>query len=207
MSNTPTNDSGEGAAPKKSRKKLIIIVLAVLLIGGGVGGFFYMRRASANTDATKETAKDEKKVKSHKEESEDASEEHTEEEPEKPSKGNTVATKSINSAIPEDEDVKKVIELQPFIVNLADDEEARYLRLTVSIGLGEGEGGEEKPDEIFITRIRNAILAVLTTKKSEEVLTIQGKAALRKEILKAAQKASEEPHVLAIYITDFIVQM
>ena len=30
---------------------------------------------------------------------------------------------------------------------------------------------------------------------------------LRKELLKAAQAASEEPHVQAIYITDFIVQL
>ena len=51
------------------------------------------------------------------------------------------------------------------------------------------------------------MLAVLTTKKSEDVLSVEGKTKLRKELLEAAQAASEEPHVEAIYITDFIVQL
>ena len=55
--------------------------------------------------------------------------------------------------------------------------------------------------------IPNAMLAVIADKKSEDVLTVEGKAKLRKELLKAAQAASEEPHVRAIYITDFIVQL
>ena len=98
-----------------------------------------------------------------------------------------------------------MLELQPFIINLADQGEAHYLRMTVSIGIGETK--EEKPDPLLTTRVRNAMLAVLTTKTSEEVLTEQGKAVLRKELLKAARAAVEEPSIEAIYITDFIVQM
>ena len=201
MADTP-KDAATGnseAAPKKKSKKLIIIIVVVLLLGGGAGGgFFYLRGTAA-------TAKDEKSAKKSK--PKDDEESNSEEGgKEKPKDGKSSAASTINSAIPDDEDVKKVVELQPFIVNLTDESEPRYLRLTLSIGLGESSG-EEKPDEIFLTRVRNAILAVLTTKKSEEILTVEGKAALRKEILKAAQKASEEPHVLAIYITDFIVQM
>ena len=37
----------------------------------------------------------------------------------------------------EEGEVKEVIELQPFIVNLADKNEARYLRMTISLGIGE----------------------------------------------------------------------
>lgn len=106
-----------------------------------------------------------------------------------------------------DEDVKKVIEVPPFIVNLADAEQARYLRMTVSLGVG-GEGGEkDKPDAVFLTKVRNAMLAVLSEKTSEQILTVEGKSKLRKELLKAAQASAEEPEVIAIYITDFIVQL
>lgn len=203
MSDAPATNANEGGAaqPKKSSKKLIIIILVVLLAGGGVGGFLYMKKASASSGKAEKSSKKSKADKGDEESG--GTEGETEKGTDKT--GGTSAAKSINLAIPDDEDVKHVIELQPFIVNLADDNEARYFRLTLSIGIGEGT--HEKPDELFMTRIRNAILAVLTTKKSSEILTIEGKATLRKEILKAAQKASTEPEVLAIYITDFIVQM
>lgn len=201
MSGTNAAENNESGAAPKSKKKLIIIILALLLVGGGVGGFFYMRKASAAAAAEKEAS--EKKGKEHSDD-EEASDEP--EDSEESDGGKNSSGDSITSAIPEDEEVKKVIELQPFIVNLADENESRYLRLTISVGIGEA-GESEKPDELFMTRVRNAIIAVLTTKKSEEVLTVEGKAALRKQILKAAKKASEEPKVLAIYITDFIVQM
>jgi flagellar protein FliL len=103
-----------------------------------------------------------------------------------------------------DADIKEVIELQPFIVNLADKNENRYLRMTISLGVGEST---EKADPIFTTKVRNAILATITNKTSEQVLTVEGKAALRKEMLDAARTAVEKPEVHAIYITDFIVQM
>jgi flagellar FliL protein len=103
-----------------------------------------------------------------------------------------------------DENVKHVIELAPFIVNLADKNESRYLRMTISLGVDEAE---EKVDPLYTTKIRNAILATVTNKTSEEILTTEGKAKLREEILGAAKGAAKKPEVLAIYITDFIVQM
>jgi flagellar protein FliL len=202
--NSNPSEDGAGGAPKRSFKKIIIILVVLILIGGG--GYYYWRTKSAAADETAETSEDEsssteKKSKSKK--SSDDSEETAEDE-KKPSK------KSSKSDAPSDEDVKHVIELPPFIVNLADSENARYLRMTVSLGIGgeEGDGGEsEKPDQVFMTRVRNAMLAVLVEKSSDEILTVEGKAKLRKELLKAAKSASEEPEVKAIYITDFIVQL
>jgi flagellar protein FliL len=103
-----------------------------------------------------------------------------------------------------EENIKQVIELAPFIVNLADKTDSRYLRMSISLGVAEAE---EKVDPLYTTKIRNAILATVTNKSSEEILTTEGKAKLREEILKAAQSATKKPEVLAIYITDFIVQM
>lgn len=103
-----------------------------------------------------------------------------------------------------DADVKHVIELAPFIVNLNDPNESRYLRMTISLGVDEAD---EKVDPLYTTKIRNAILATVGNKTSEEILTTEGKAKLREEILHAAQSAAQKPEVLAIYITDFIVQM
>jgi flagellar basal body-associated protein FliL len=79
--------------------------------------------------------------------------------------------------------------------------------MTVSLGIDGAEVAGEKPDQLFTTRVRNALLAVLSEKKSDQILTVEGKNKLRKELLKAAQSASENPEVKAIYITDFIVQL
>jgi flagellar FliL protein len=103
-----------------------------------------------------------------------------------------------------EDNVKEVIELLPFVVNLADRQEPKYLRMTVSLGIGEGT---EKPDPLFTTKVRNAILAVVTSKTADQILTVDGKTELRKEMLEAARSAVDKPEIHAIYITDFIVQM
>ncbi|CDM65632.1 flagellar basal body-associated FliL family protein [Pyrinomonas methylaliphatogenes] len=181
------------APPKKSKRGLIITVIALLLAlaAGGGGGYFYFSRA-----ASKNTAEKSKRQRASDEEAADES----------GAEKRAGNAKVVEMNLPDDSDVKQVIELQPFIVNLADKGEARYLRMTVSIGLGEGLE-KDKPDPLFVTRVRNAMLAVLTTKTSDEILTPEGKAELRKELLRAARAAVPEPEVRAIYITDFIVQL
>jgi flagellar protein FliL len=184
-----TTESTEPVVVKKKKgKKLIIIALVVVvLIGAGGGGFFYWRKASAaalENQAKKDTEKAQPEQKAEKK-----------------------ADDALGNALPDDSDVKKIVELPPFIVNLADSEQARYLRMTISLGVNGGEAANEKPDQLFMTRVRNAILAVVSEKKSSDILSVEGKTKLRKELLMAAQAASEEPKVLAIYITDFIVQL
>jgi flagellar FliL protein len=190
---------------------MLFLVILVVALGAAGGGFFYFQRAGAAVKGKAEKGKRDgtllsKKAKAEEGETEEQAEEGAaDEEAPETGKKNKAGSKSIDLSLPNDRQVKQVIELQPFIVNLADKGEARYLRLTVSLGLG--EGGEEKPDPLFTTRVRNAMLAVLTTKTSDEILTVEGKSALRKELLRAARAASEEPKVLAVYITDFIVQL
>jgi flagellar FliL protein len=215
MSSTPATT--EEAQPKKKKPLLLLIVAVVVLALGGGGGYFFLKRGHAGETETAEKEKEKKPTKKKKaaeeEEEEEESEEeaptagHAEEHAEG-EKGSTpvkskFSVKRLN--LPDDKDVKKVIELQPFVINLADKDASHYLRLTVSIGIGETK--EEKPDPLLVTRVRNALLAVLTSKTSEEVLSEQGKATLRKELLKAARAAVEEPTIEAIYVTDFIVQM
>ena len=217
MSDTPAPAAAteEGSAKKKKPLLLIIIAVVVLALGGGGAYFFLMRGKAAEAETAEKDKKGEKDKKSKKGKAKDEEEEEEEEDPpadehaaaEPAKEGKPAKAKfSIkNLDLPDDKEVKKIIELQPFVVNLADTEGSRYLRMSVSIGVGETK--EEKPDPILMTRVRNALLAVLTTKTSDEILTQHGKSILRKELLKAARAAIEEPHIEAIYITDFIVQM
>lgn len=185
-------DSPEGSPPGKRKLKKLILLLLVLVMLGGIGGGFYYWRAKSAAAAEGEETEEKAEGKSGKSKSKKSKESAADESEEEES---------------EEAEVTRIIELQPFIVNLADEDQARYLRMTVSLGLG-GEGGEsEKPDPVFNTRVRDAILAVLSVKESEEILSNDGKAKLRKELLKAAQAVSGEAEVGAIYITEFIVQL
>lgn len=182
--NTTAPDASQ---PKKSKTKLFLIIgLVIALLTGGAGGYFFLGKT---TKAEESADSESKKSKKDSKKSEEGSE----------------GEDSFGDSLPDDENVKEVVELQPFIVNLADADSAKYLRMTVSLGIG--DEGDKKPEALFLTRVKNAMLAVLTTKKSQDVLTVEGKAKLRQELLKAAQAASEKPRVEAVYITDFIVQL
>lgn len=192
-----TNNQNPDATEKKSGKKFLIIgILAVLLLGGAGGGFYFWKTSANAAEGESTKKKGSKKSESNSEEDESGEE-----------SGKKSKDDALSTSLPNDEDVKAIVELPPFIVNLADTEQARYLRMTVSLGVEGEEGKSEKPDQLFITRVRNTMLAVLSEKKSDEILSVEGKAKLRKELLEAAQAASEEPKVHAIYITDFIVQL
>jgi flagellar FliL protein len=178
---TNSNADAVQAAPekKKSKKLLIMIALVVVLLAGGGAGFYYWRVRAPSQALAKGTTDKNERPDDHSGKTEHAEDGEAE--------------------------VTQVIELQPFIVNLADKNESRYLRMTISLGVA--EEGEHKVDPLFTTRVRNAILATISTQTSEQVLTVEGKAALRKDMLNAAKAAASKPEVLTIYITDFIIQM
>lgn len=198
-------DEVPAAPPKKKRRKLLlpVIIIATLLVVSGGAGVFYLQRAGA---ATKSRAAERKAQAAARATDE---EKHDGEDSSETAADHKTRSKSDALEPPDDSAVQQVVELQPFIVNLADKDASRYLRLTVSLGISEtAEGeGEGKPNTLFTTRVRNAMLGVLTSKTSEEMLSAEGKAALSKELVRVARAASNEPLVEAIYITDFIVQL
>jgi len=105
--------------------------------------------------------------------------------------------------------IKGVLHLEPFVVNLADTEENRFLRVGIDLGLGnavpskEGKGGE---GEVPIARIRDCILSVLTTWHSDALLAPEGKPKLKDELVHALQDRVPELGVKEVYFTDFLVQ-
>jgi len=192
------NPAKEAVAPTKKGRKMLLIVFGVLLGIGAGGGYFYFQQSRAAAQSKPEK---DRRTRADDEQKNDAEQANDEE---RAAKSKT-DPRAADLALPDDSAVKQVIEMQPFIVNLADKSEARYLRLTISLGLS--EVFEEKPPPLFITRVRNALLAVLSSRTSDEVLSNEGKAKLRKDLLRAARTASTEYKVEAIYITEFIVQL
>jgi flagellar FliL protein len=105
--------------------------------------------------------------------------------------------------------VKAVLHLEPFVVNLADPEENRFLRVGIDLGLEnppaakEGKGGE---GEVPTARLRDSILAVLSTWHSDALLAPEGKQKLKDELVRALRDRVPELGVREVYFTDFLVQ-
>jgi flagellar FliL protein len=103
------------------------------------------------------------------------------------------------------EQVKSLLSLEPFVVNLADINEVRFLKATFQLGLAE-EPNEEAKSAVVIAAIRDSIISLLSSASTEEILTPHGKDKLREEIRLRINSISPKLKVLEVYIVDFVVQ-
>lgn len=98
-----------------------------------------------------------------------------------------------------------VVNLQPFIVNLADASGKRYLKLTLAVDAKDEALKAEL--EARMPMIRDSILLLLTSKSFADISPVAGKIRLRNEILKIINRAlTGLGSVHAVYFTDFVVQ-
>ena len=189
MAKEEPKEGAEGAeAPKpKGKGKLIIIIVVVLLLAGGAGAFFML-------GGSKEEG------------------EHQEEEKPKEYKRAKMDTFIVN--LSESKSFLKVT------IQLEYDPDA-LLRVTSHEGGGEGHGGGggghegggddgALPPEILAKEpvVRDSVIRVLSSKHAEEVLTVEGKATLKDELIEAINEALEfaEPIATNIYFTEFLIQ-
>jgi len=97
-----------------------------------------------------------------------------------------------------------IYDVDPFIVNLADTPEVRYLKLTVKLELESQQVSAELASRT--PQLRDTILVLLTSKDSASIRTAQGKFQLRDEITQRVNSLLPKPGVRAAYFTDFVVQ-
>jgi flagellar FliL protein len=117
-----------------------------------------------------------------------------------------VKTKMAKKSVPQREQVKATMTLDPFLVNLADKQEIRFLKTTLQLGLAE-EPKEEAKKDVVVAAIRDSIISLLTSKTAEEILSSQGKDKLREEVRLRVRSAAPDIKVLEVYIVDFVVQL
>jgi flagellar FliL protein len=94
--------------------------------------------------------------------------------------------------------------LDPFIVNIYDGQELRYLKLKLEVELSSAEVKNELTARQ--AELRDAVLAILTTKTMQDIQFLQGKTQLKQEIMAAVTKMLSPGKVKQIYFTDFVVQ-
>jgi len=120
------------------------------------------------------------------------------------SKGNGEASKAVKAP----EKVLSTMNLDSFLVNLADVDATRFVKVTFRLGLNESKLGEELAgDSVVLAATRDTIITCLGTKTSEEMLTTEGKERLKKEIRERVNKVLPKGQVVEVYIMDFVVQL
>ena len=94
--------------------------------------------------------------------------------------------------------------LNTFIVNLADEGGVRYLRTTMKLDL-EDEQSLTVVEE-RLPMIRDSILVTLSTKRYDDISTVEGKKSLREELIAQLNGIMVPGSVRNIYFTEFVVQ-
>ncbi len=177
--------------PKKSKKKLlIIIILAVVLLGVlGGGGFFgykwWTQRKSAPAA--------------------DNATEH------KADGGNATAAGGHGEGGKKDAtgdaatpDSGVIVSIPPLLVNLADPQGRRYLKIALDVEMS----GKPAADELNknMPKVKDALLLLLSSKTYDDLSTLENKILLKKEIVERLTLVLGEQKVQRVYITEIVIQ-
>jgi flagellar protein FliL len=101
----------------------------------------------------------------------------------------------------------KLENLGTFIVNLADTEEAHYLRAQIEVEQNFGsspEFGNEIGNRK--SQLRDIVIATMSAKNSAELITPEGKEALKLEIKERVNSVLAKGQIARVYFTQFAVQ-
>lgn len=187
---------GAEAPKKKSRFKLIMVLLSLFILLGAGGGagywWFYLRPEAKGIASLFSSSK---------------SGEQTEA---KEAAGNKEATAGKEAgkggATPSDtgRSVFKPVPLPPLMVNLADPQGSRYLKISMQVEVNSPDAIPEI--EAQSARIRDALILLLSGKKAEELTTPEGKILLKNEVAARLNQVLGSPRIVRIYYTEFEIQ-
>jgi flagellar FliL protein len=94
--------------------------------------------------------------------------------------------------------------LDTFIVNLADQERNRYLRVTMDLELAVATDTQKLSERL--PQIRDRILMLLPSKRFADISSTEGKTALRDEIISKLNGLFPGNVITDIFFTEFVVQ-
>jgi flagellar FliL protein len=97
-----------------------------------------------------------------------------------------------------------IYNMEPFIVNLADPNQPRYLKIRISLESKEMKVNEEY--EKRLPQLRDMILTLLSSKSYKDISDSEGKNRLREDITSRLNQLLSSFQVKAVYFTEFMIQ-
>ncbi len=177
----------EGGKKRGKGKLIIILIVILLLVGVGIGVKMFVLGGKKKAPAKKEAPKV-------------AQQEATAPPPEPESYG-PVSESNLSPVV-----------IGPLIVNLADVGGDRYLKIKLVLleVPSAAKKIEKKKEKTGISLqdaiIRDTIISVLSSKTSDDLLSVSGKEELKNELITAINQALHKNLVRKIYFLDFIIQ-
>jgi flagellar basal body-associated protein FliL len=100
-----------------------------------------------------------------------------------------------------------VVHLETFVLNAGDPEVHSFLRIGIDLVVQTiQEPGNEPSNEMLVPAARDAIIDVLTSAKSDDLLLPAGKAKLKADLLKTLQDRLPTAGIHDVYFTEFLIQ-
>jgi flagellar protein FliL len=135
---------------------------------------------------------------------------------------NPAAAVEKKAEVKVEEKPKEIVLIENLIVNPAGTNGTRYLSTSIGLeveketqaeesksegeGEGEGKGAEGGRMKQLTPVIRDILIAILSSRTLEELSSIEGKEAVRKEILEKVQIALGEIKLSKVYFVDYVLQ-
>jgi len=114
------------------------------------------------------------------------------------------APEKVEPHTPED---AGIVSFEPFVANLADEGGTRFLRASLKLVVaGEETAKEVEENAVERAQLQSAILEILTVHTAEQLVTPDGKKALKKEILEKTGHLLHSAKVTDVLFTEFVVQ-
>lgn len=186
-------DAPEGKKKSGLLKYIILVVLLLVLAGGGY--FAYLKFFGPKPPAT-EAATEQKAEEAPKPEEKAAPKE------EKKAESGHGEAKGGHGEKGKDKAPSNLVPLPAFVVNLADPNARRYLKVVLEVEM------TSNPEllEANMAKVRDTLLLLLSSKNSQDVASLEGKILLRKEIVDRINQALGQAKVARVYFTDFVIQ-
>lgn len=161
-------------------KKMIIVIIALaflLFLGLVGGGFYIMWTKLSQINATPQQTQ-------------------------QAGNGENGAAQPADAGAPTK--VGPIKPIDTFIVNMADTERERYLKITLQLELSNAEADGEINKRM--PQVKDLVLTFLPTKTAAELQSMEGKQQLREELMTKINDLLSTGRVTNIYFTDFVIQ-
>jgi flagellar FliL protein len=100
--------------------------------------------------------------------------------------------------------VISILPMDPFVINIAETNGERYLKIVIQLEVSDPAVGSEL--EQLKPRIRDSILDLLTPKTYKDLMDLAGKQRLREDIAGRINNILQRGKVTKVYFTDFVIQ-